>query len=72
MQVSEILSKAMLGETEQLKSMGIKVDISSKAFNERIKLVMKDTGVTLDQAKAMDIQRQIMEKSTDAQKAYAE
>ena len=71
-ETSEILAKAILGETEQMKALWIKIDQTSKAFNERIKAIMDDTGATLEQAKAMDIQNQIMEKSTDAQKAYAE
>jgi hypothetical protein len=50
--------------------MGIKIDQSTPQFNERIALVVKTTGVTLEQAKALDIQRQIFEKSTDAQEAY--
>jgi len=71
-EVSEILTKAMLWETEQLKTMGIQLDISSKQFNERIKLVAEETGVTLQQAKALDIQNQILAKSVDAQNAYKE
>ncbi len=70
-EASDILTKAMLGEVEQLKAMGIKIDQSSKQFNERIKVMMRDKNLTLDQAKALDIQRQIMEKSTDAQAAFA-
>lgn len=71
-QASEILSKAMLGETEQLKMMWVKIDQSSKQFTERIKLLMTEKNLTLEQARALDIQRQIFEKSADAQKAYAE
>jgi len=70
-QASEILAKAMLWETEQMKSMGIKIDQTSKAFNERIKALMIDKGLTLEQAKAMEIQNQIFSKSIDAQTAYA-
>jgi len=69
-ETSTILAKAMLWETEQLKSMWIQVDVSSKQFNKRIKLAMSSTGATLQQAKALDIQKQILEKSTDAQDAF--
>ena len=69
-EVSRILAKAMLWETEQLKSLWIQVDISSKQFNERIKTLAEEKDMTLQQAKALDIQRQIFEKSTDAQEAY--
>ena len=71
-QASEILQKAMVGEVDQLKQMWIVVDQSSKQFNERIATMMKDKDITQQQAKALDIQRQIMEKSTDAQTAFKE
>lgn len=71
-EAGSILAKAMLWETEQLKTMGIAIDQSSKEFNARIALMAEDTWMTLQQAKAMDIQTQIMEKSTDAQKAFAD
>ena len=71
-ETSEIMAKAMLWETEQLKTLWIQIDQSSKQFNDRIKVVAKDKDITLAQAKALDIQKQIFEKSTDAQKAYAE
>lgn len=70
-EASEILAKAMLGETEQMKSMGIKIDQTSKGFNERVKAIMEDKNMTLEQAKAMEIQNQIFAKSVDAQTAYA-
>ncbi len=71
-EASEILAKAMLWETEQLKAMGIKIDQSTKQFGDRVKAMMIEKWITLEQAKALDIQRQIFEKSTDAQKAYEE
>ena len=71
-EASGILTKAMLWEKEQLKAMWINVDISSEAFKKRIAIIQEDTWKTAEQAKAIDISRQIMEKSTDAQKAYAE
>lgn len=71
-EVSEILTKALLGETEQLKTLGILVDQSSKDFNDRIKVIMETEGVTQQQAKATDILNQVMEKSADAQASAAE
>lgn len=71
-EAGEILSKAMLWETEQLKSMWIAIDQSSQEYKKRIELLMADQWVSQQQARALDIQRQIFEKSTDAQKAYAE
>lgn len=69
---AQILQKALTGEVEQLKTVGIVVDQSSKQFNERIKLLMETEGLTLQQAKALDILTQITEKSTDAQTGLAE
>lgn len=71
-EAGEILTKAMLWEKEQLKAMWINVDISSEAYKKRIAVIQEDTWKTLEQAKAIDISRQIMEKSTDAQTAFKE
>lgn len=71
-EVSEILSKAMLGERDQLKSLGIAIseaDVQARlAKNGQDEL----TGAALQQAKAIATQQLIMEKSTDAQKAWAD
>ena len=69
-EVSTILTKALLGETEQLKTLGVLVDQSSSSFNERLKETMKTTGATQEQAKALDILNQIMSKSIDAQNSF--
>lgn len=70
-EVSEILAKAMLGERDGLKELGISIseaDVSARlAANGQDKL----TGAALQQAQAMATQQLIMEKSTDAQKAWA-
>lgn len=69
---SEILSKAMLGERDGLKSLGISIseaDVQAQLLkNGQDKL----TGSALEQAKALATQELIFAKSTDAQKAYAE
>ena len=71
-EVSDILAKAMLGETDGLKQLGI--SISQDEVNARLARDGKDklTGATLAQAKAIATQQLIMEKSTDAQKAWAD
>lgn len=71
-QVGDILAKAMLWEREQLKSLGI--SISEADVQQRLlEMGMKDlTWVQLQQAKATATQQLIFEKSTDAQKAFAE
>lgn len=71
-EVSDILAKAMLGETDGLKQLGI--SISQDEVNARLARDGKEklTGATLAQAKAVATQQLIMEKSTDAQKAWAD
>lgn len=71
-EVSDILAKAMLGETDGLKGLGI--SISQDEVNTRLARDGKDklTGSLLAQAKATATQQLIMEKSTDAQKAWAD
>lgn len=70
-EISEILTKALLGEAEQAKSLGILIDQSSPAFNNRIKQMMETEGISKEQAKAMDILEQITQKTTDAQNNFA-
>ncbi len=70
--VNQILSKALLGEAEQIKQLGIVIDQSSKDYNKRIQALQETHGLTLEQAKAMDILNQIQQKSTDAQTAFAQ
>lgn len=71
-EVSEILSKAMLGERESLKELGISIqeaDVQQRLLEKGQEDL---TGAALQQAKAVATQELIFEKSTDAQKAYAE
>ena len=70
-EVTTKLQKAMLGEREELKSLGISIsenDVSSRLLAEG---KSKLTGEALAQAKAEVTLKMIMEKSTDAQTAYA-
>lgn len=69
-EVSEILTKAMLGEREQLKTLGIsimEVDVKNRLIAEGKN---KLTGLALQQAKAEATLQLMLEKSTDAQTAY--
>lgn len=70
--VSQMLTNAMLGQTKQLKQLGIVVEQQSPAFNRRVELLMQEQNLTRDQAKALDIYNQIIEKSADAQTAFAD
>lgn len=70
-EVSEILAKAMLGERDGLKELGI--SISDADVQARLLKTGQDKlkGSALEQAKALITQKLIFEKSTDAQKAFA-
>tara|TARA_Y100000401_G_scaffold54967_3_gene43306 strand:+ start:1065 stop:3080 length:2016 start_codon:yes stop_codon:yes gene_type:complete len=71
-EVSSILAKAMLGEREQLKTLGI--SIMENDVKQRVATMgMEDaTGAAMQQARAMATQQLIFEKSQDAQTAYAQ
>jgi len=71
-ETSEVLAKAMLGEREQLKMLGISImetDVQGRLLEKGQK---KLTGTALQQAKAQATLELIMEKSTDAQTAFAD
>lgn len=71
-EVAEILQGAMLGEYDALKSLGIGLgaaDVEARlAANGQDKL----TGAARQQAEALAVQQLILEKSTDAQKAFGD
>lgn len=69
-EVSDILAKAMLGEREQLKTLGI--SITEAEVKARLLANGQEhlTGTALQQARALATQQLIMEKSTDAQNAW--
>lgn len=70
-EVSDILAKAMLGEREQLKGLGVAIseaDVQNRLAEKGLKGL---TGEYLQQAKAIATLELITEKSTDAQAAYA-
>ena len=71
-EVWDIMAKAMLWEREQLKSLGIAIseeDVKTQMLIDAKKWLIFETE---QQAKAIATQTLIMEKSTDAQTAYAE
>lgn len=71
-EVSDILTKAYLGETDGLKALGISIsaaDVSQRLLEKGQKDL---TGSALEQARALAIQELVFEKSTDAQKAFAD
>jgi len=69
-QVSEILTKAMLGENEQLKQLGIAIRKDSEEFRDLVKEKEKTTNATKAQVEAMVTLELIQRKSADAQAAY--
>lgn len=69
-EVSEILTKAYLGEREGLKSLGISITEADVSARLLAKGQQDLTGAALEQAKALATQELIMEKSTDAQTAW--
>lgn len=70
-EVSDILTKAMLGERDGLKALGISIteaDVKQQLMKNG---TQKLTGAALEQAKAIATQELILAKSADAQDAYA-
>lgn len=70
-EVSDILTKAYLGETDGLKALGISISAADVAQRLHEKGQDKLTGAALQQAQALAIQEMAFEKSTDAQTAFA-
>jgi phosphopantetheine adenylyltransferase len=70
-EVSEILTKALLGEREQLKELGISITEDDIKTELLIRGKEKLTGTALQQAKALITQELVMRKSIDAQTAFA-
>jgi hypothetical protein len=69
--VSKTISKAILGEREELKSLGIAISEEDVKNRLRAKGLQDLTGDYLAQAKAVATMELILEKSTDAQTAFA-
>ena len=71
-EVSNILTKAMLGEMEQLKGLGIAIRQDSKEFTDLVKQKESVIGTTNAQARAMATLELLYKKSADAQNAYVQ
>lgn len=69
-EVSDILTSAMLGETDGLKALGIAIGAADIEARLAAKGQAELTGAARQQAEALAIQELIFEKSTDAQKAW--
>ena len=70
--VTEVFTKAMLGERDGLKALGISIseaDVQTRLLQKGQEAL---TGAAMQQAKAVATQELIFEKSTDAQKAWAD
>lgn len=70
-EVAEILSAAMLGETDSLKSLGIAISAADIEARLAAQGQTELTGAAREQAEALAIQALILAKSTDAQAAFA-
>ena len=69
--VSDILTKALLGEREQLKTLGISIQEADVKQRLADKGMSKLTGTALQQAKALATLELVTEKSSDAQESFA-
>lgn len=70
-EVSELLADAMLGETDGLKALGIAISAADVQARIAAKGQEELTGAARAQAEALATQELILEKSTDAQAAWA-
>lgn len=64
---SKSLTKALVGETESAKALGIVIRQGTKEYKDRVQNIIKTTGVSLLQAKAMANLQIAMEQSQKAQ-----
>lgn len=71
-EAADVLAKAMLGEREGLKGLGISISEADVSARLAAKGQEELTGAALEQAKALATQELILEKSTDAQTAWAD
>ncbi len=71
-EVSERITKAMLGEVDGLKELGIAISLESKEYKDLYKSKLAVKGVTEEQSKALAIQELMLKKTTDAVTSYHE
>lgn len=65
-EISDILARALTGEVESLKPLGVSIDQTSKEFKDLIETKIEDEGVTRLQAKSLAIYDLTLQRSTDA------
>lgn len=63
---SSALTKALTGETESLKLLGIVIRQDTKEFKDNVKAIQEAEGITLQQAKSQEILRQSFLQSKNA------
>jgi len=68
---SDALTKALLGETESAKALGIVIRQNSKEFQEEVKSLMTSKGMTENQARALAVLNQAYRQSGKAVGDYA-
>ena len=68
---SEALTKALLGETESAKSLGIVIQQGTKEFKAKVEAVKEEMGMTTQQAKAIVILKEAYKQSGKAVGDYA-
>ena len=68
---SKAITKAILGEAESMKTLGVVVQQNTKQYRDNVAEIMRQTGATLQQAKAQEIFRQITVQSKNAVGDYA-
>jgi hypothetical protein len=64
--VSDRITKALTGETESLKALGVVIRQDTKEYKDRIKAMMEAEGVNITQAKSLVNLQIITEQSTNA------
>lgn len=65
-QASEALTKGLLGETDNLKSLGIIVSLGDKKFKRLVKTIQRTKGITEKQARAEAILQEAIKQSGKA------
>ncbi len=68
---SEALTKALLGETESAKGLGIVIRQNAKEFRDRVAALQSERGITEQQAKAYAILEEATKQSKNALGDYA-
>jgi len=65
-EISSLVARALTGEVESLKPLGVVISLQSKKFKELVKTKIEDEGVTEGQARALAIYQTALDQSGDA------